>query len=161
MQLDGDARIELDENPTNGTVFYLDADGNKIGESFDFRSIERTTCFTVGTLIITERGKTAIEDLRIGDRVWTTDAGLQPIAWMGRATVPARGDLAPILIRKGAMDNVRDLLVSPQHRMMLDSWRVEMHCGTDEVLAPAKALTNNGTIHRVEGDDVTYLHIAF
>lgn len=161
LRLDGDARVELDGNPTNGTVFYLDADGNDTGESFDFRSIERITCFTLGTLIITERGKLAIEDLQIGDRVWTMDAGLKPIAWVGRATVPARGDLAPILIRKGAMDNARDLLVSPQHRMMLDGWRVEMHCGTDEVLAPTKALTNDGTIRRVEGGDVTYVHIAF
>jgi peroxidase len=44
---------------------------------------------------------------------------------------------------------------------MLDGWRVEMHCGTDEVLAPAKALTNDQTIRRVEGGTVTYVHIAF
>ena len=112
-------------------------------------------------MIITERGKLPIEDLRIGDRVWTMDAGLQPIAWVGRATVPAKGPLAPIRIRKGAMGNARDLLVSPQHRMMLDGWRVELHCGVDEVLAPAKALTNDHTIRRIEGGDVTYVHIAF
>ena len=161
LQLDDNARVEYDATPSNGTVFYTDADGHDTGESFDFRSIERITCFTLGTLIITERGKLAIEDLRVGDRVWTLDAGLQPIAWVGRATVPAQGALAPILIRKGAMDNARDLLVSPQHRMMLDGWRVEMHCGAEEVLAPAKALTNDQSIRRVEGGEVTYIHIAF
>lgn len=161
LQLDGDTRVEYDTNPENGTVHYLDSDGNDTGESFDFRSIERITCFTLGTLIITERGKIAIEDLQVGDRVWTLDNGLQPIAWMGRATVPATGPLAPILIRKGAMDNARDLLVSPQHRMMLDGWRVEMHCGADEVLAPAKSLTNDHSIRRVIGGYVTYVHIAF
>jgi peroxidase len=41
------------------------------------------------------------------------------------------GGLAPILIRKGA--GTKRLLVSPQHRMMLDGWRGRMHCGTDEV----------------------------
>ena len=161
LKLSGNTRVELDGNPTNGTVFYLDADGNDTGESVDFTSIERITCFTIGTMIISEHGKVAIETLQVGDRVWTLDNGLQPIAWIGRATVPAKGELAPILIRKGAMGNARDLLVSPQHRMMLDGWRVEMHCGADEVLAPAKALTNDGSIRRVEGGDVTYVHIAF
>lgn len=161
LALTGKTRIEYASNPLNGKVFYQDEDGNDTGESFTFRSIEQITCFTLGTLIITARGKIAIENLSVGDRVWTMDAGLQPIAWVGRATVPAWGDLAPILIRKGAMGNARDLLVSPQHRMMLDGWQVEMHCGVDEVLAPAKALTNDGTIRRVEGGDVTYVHIAF
>ncbi|WP_336247093.1 peroxidase family protein [Octadecabacter dasysiphoniae] len=161
LQLDANARVELEANGVDGQVFYLDDNGNDTDDGFAFKSIERITCFTLGTLIITERGKIPIEDLAIGDRVWTMDAGLQPIAWIGRATVPAQGDLAPILIRKGAMDNTRDLLVSPQHRMMLDGWRVEMHCGTDEVLAPAKALTNDASIRRIEGGDVTYIHIAF
>ncbi|SMX31006.1 peroxidase family protein [Octadecabacter ascidiaceicola] len=161
LKLTGNTRVEYDGNPANGTVFYLDDDGDDTGESVKFHSIESITCFTIGTMIISERGKIAIETLQIGDRVWTLDNGLQPIAWIGQATVPAKGDLAPILIRKGAMDNARDLLVSPQHRMMLDGWRVEMHCGADEVLAPAKALTNDGSIRRVEGGDVTYIHIAF
>lgn len=161
LKLSGKTRVELDDNPKNGTVFYLDDDGNDTGESVDFTSIERITCFTIGTMIIAETGKVAIETLQVGDRVWTMDNGLQPIAWIGQATVPAKGALAPILIREGAMGNTRDLLVSPQHRMMLDGWRVEMHCGADEVLAPAKALTNDGSIRRIEGGEVTYVHIAF
>ncbi|AKS45912.1 peroxidase [Octadecabacter temperatus] len=161
LKLSGNTRVEYDGNPSNGTVFYLDADGNDTGESVAFHSIESITCFTSGTMVISERGKVAIETLQVGDRVWTLDNGLQPIAWIGQATVPAKGDLAPILIRQGAMGNARDLLVSPQHRMMLDGWRVEMHCGADEVLAPAKALINDGSIRRVEGGTVTYVHIAF
>ncbi|WP_296419305.1 peroxidase family protein [Pseudooctadecabacter sp.] len=161
LQLTGNTRVEFGHDPTDGTVFYLDEDGNDTGESFDFHSIENITCFTIGTLIITERGKLPIETLAVGDRVWTMDAGLQPVAWIGQATVPATGDLAPIHIAKGAMGNDRDLLVSPQHRMMLDGWRVEMHCGTDEVLAPAKALINDHTIRPREGGTVTYVHIAF
>ncbi len=161
LKLSGNTRVEYDGNPNNGTVFYLDPDGNDTGESVAFHSIESITCFTFGTMVISERGKVAIETLQVGDRVWTLDNGLQPIAWIGQATVPAKGDLAPILIRQGAMANARDLFVSPQHRMMLDGWRVEMHCGADEVLAPAKALINDGSILRVEGGTVTYIHIAF
>ena len=161
LNLSGNTRVEYDGNPLNGTVHYLDDAGNDTGESVRFTSIERITCFTLGTLIIAETGKVSVETLKVGDRVWTLDNGLQPIAWIGQAKVPAKGDLAPILIRKGAMDNARDLLVSPQHRMMLAGWRVEMHCGADEVLAPAKALTNDVSIRPVEGGEVTYVHIAF
>ncbi|WP_051068000.1 Hint domain-containing protein [Octadecabacter antarcticus] len=80
---------------------------------------------------------------------------MQPIAWIGRATVPAMGGLTPILIHKGAMDNARDLLMSPQHRRMLDFWRVKIHYGTNAVLAPAKGLTNDHTIRRIEDGEVT------
>jgi len=161
LALGADTRVELGPKDGSGTVFYQDENGADTGESFDFKSIERITCFTPGTLIITANGKTAIEDLNTGDRVWTMDNGLQPIAWIGRATVPAQGALAPIRISKGTLGNDRDLLVSPQHRMMLDGWRVEMHCGMDEVLAPAKSLSNDNTIRPVEGGTVTYIHIAF
>jgi peroxidase len=161
LQLGPNTRVDYDSNPANGTIYYLDDAGNDTGETHTFRSIENITCFTCGTRIITANGQRLIEDLQVGDRVWTLDSGLQPIAWIGQATVPALGPLAPILIRKGAMDNTRDLLVSPQHRMMLDGWRVQVHCGADEVLAPAKGLTNDHTIRRVEGGFVTYIHIAF
>lgn len=65
------------------------------------------------------------------------------------------GGPAPILIRKGAMNNARDLLMSPQHCMMLDGWCVKIHYGTDAVLAPAKGLTNDHTIRRIEDGEVT------
>lgn len=161
LRLGPNTRVEMQDGTDHGTVYYLNDDGTDTGQSFTFRSIENITCFTLGTKIISERGAMAIEDLTVGDRVWTMDAGLQPIAWIGRATVPATGALAPIRIRAGAMDNTRDLLVSPQHRMMLDGWRVELHCAADEVLAPAKSLVNDDTIRRVEGGVVTYVHIAF
>lgn len=83
------------------------------------------------------------------------------IVWIGRTTVRATGPLASITIRANALVNSRDLRVSPQHRMMLDGWRVELHCETNEVFAPAKALLNDHTIYQIEGGHVTYIHIAF
>lgn len=118
-------------------------------------------CFTSGTLIKTQSGEVAIEGLTIGDMVLTIDHGYQPIRWIGSSKRPATGDLAPILIRKGALRNDRDLRVSPQHRMLLQGWQAELLFGETEVLTTAKSLVNDHSIIRVEGGEVEYFHILF
>jgi len=145
----------------NGTIVYLNADGTETGETTAFRSIEMVTCFTPTTRIIAAGGIRQIEGLQIGDQVWTLDAGLQPIRWIGQVTVPANGPFTPIRIAAGALGNSRDLTVSPQHRMMLEGWQVELHCGAGEVLAPAKGLVNDTTIRPAPADMVTYIHLMF
>jgi len=69
--------------------------------------------------------------------------------------------MAPILIRKGALGNDRDLRVSPQHRMLLQGWQAELLFGEHEVLATAKSLVNDHSIIRVEGGEVEYFHLLF
>ena len=118
-------------------------------------------CFTYGTRIATVSGDRRIEDLFAGDLVLTMDHGYQPIRWIGSTKVPATGVLAPILIRKGALGNDRDLRVSPQHRMLLQGWQAEMLFGEEEVLATAKSLVNDHSILREEGGEVEYFHILF
>ena len=118
-------------------------------------------CFTRGTLIKTDQGEVAIEELAAGDMVLTMDHGYQPIRWIGSSKRAAKGDLAPILIRKGALGNDRDLRVSPQHRMLLQGWQAEMLFGEVEVLATAKSLLNDHSILRDEGGAVEYFHMLF
>ena len=118
-------------------------------------------CFTRGTLIRTRTGERSIEDLTAGDMVLTMDHGYQPIRWIGSSKRPATGALAPILIRKGALGNTRDLRVSPQHRMLLSGWQAEVLFGESEVLATAKSLVNDHSILREEGDEVEYFHMLF
>jgi hypothetical protein len=118
-------------------------------------------CFTSGTLIKTQSGEVAIEDLTKGDMVLTMDHGYQPIRWIGSSKCAATGDLAPILIRKGALGNTRDLRVSPQHRMLLSGWHAEVLFGEREVLATAKSLVNDHSILREEGGEVEYFHMLF
>lgn len=118
-------------------------------------------CFVRGTLIETDRGDIAVEDLLGGDMVRTLDNGFQPIRWIGSASVSAKGSLAPILFKAGAIGNTTDLMVSPWHRVMLQSWQVELLFGDTEMLAAAKTLVNDQTILRVEGDKVEYFHVLF
>ncbi|WP_458792992.1 Hint domain-containing protein [Yoonia sp. MH D7] len=118
-------------------------------------------CFTKGTLIATASGERPIETLSAGDLVRTLDHGFLPIRWIGSARHPAVGALAPIMIRKGVLGNQRDLMVSPQHRMLLTGWRAELFLGECEVLTTAKSLINDRDIFRVEGGFVDYFHILF
>jgi len=118
-------------------------------------------CFAAGTMILTENGEVAVEDLAEGDLVVTAGNGLAPIRWIGKRTVSAAGSYAPICIAKGALGNTRDLLVSPAHRMMVADARASVLFSEEEVLVPAKALVDGDRIYRKTGGDVTYFHILF
>jgi hypothetical protein len=118
-------------------------------------------CFAAGTRIMTDQGAVPIETLVEGDLVLTRDDGLQPIRWIGKRTVDASGDLAPIRIAAGTFGNARDLRVSPQHRILVAGWQAELLFGEEEVLAPAKSLVNDTSICRQPLPAITYCHMLF
>jgi len=124
-------------------------------------------CFTPGTSIVTATGGRAVETLQIGDLVATRDHGLRPLVWVGRreltkAEVEQKPQLAPVLIRRGALgpDNPnRDMIVSPQHRILLKGKKLALMTGEAEALAPAIGLVNGDTIVSCAPQAVTYLHL--
>lgn len=116
-------------------------------------------CFTRGTRILTPEGAVPVEALRTGDLVKTADHGDQPVRWIGSRRVVATGKLAPVLIGAGVLGNLRDLLVSQQHRMLLAGWKCEMLFGEDEVLAAAKHLVDGRGIRVIEAAEVEYFHL--
>lgn len=118
-------------------------------------------CFAAGTLLETETGPLPIEIIRPGDLVRTLDHGLQPVHWIGQREVPGCGQMAPIEINAGALGNWRKLVVSPQHRMMIEGWRPEMYFGQRQVLVAALHLVNGDTIRQVPRRRVRYVHLAF
>ncbi len=124
-------------------------------------------CFAAETRIATPGAEVPVGALRRGDIVTTKDHGPQPIRWVGRRHLGA-GDLAhapdlqPIRIREGALGSGlprRDLLVSPQHRMLLSSKVARRMFGADEVLVAAKhLLALDGVEIADEVTAVTYVH---
>ncbi len=116
-------------------------------------------CFVAGTRILTHRGMLGVEGLRPGDLVQTMDNGYAPVVWAGRRTVCGLGSMAPVRFAAGAMGNQRDLLVSPQHRMLVSGWPSELTTGERETLAAARHLINGRTIRRLRRPTVTYVHI--
>ncbi|MEI2807886.1 MAG: Hint domain-containing protein [Albidovulum sp.] len=154
----------------NGTVQFLDGNGNVIG-TMSFSNIETIVpCFTPGTLIDTDRGPVAVEALSAGDRVMTMDDGYQVLRWIGRRDLSA-GELAecpalrPVLIGKDAFGPglpERDLKLSPQHRVLLSGARAELVAGEAEVLAPAlHFLGLPGVVRDAAAGGVSYIHLLF
>ena len=127
-------------------------------------------CFARGTLIKTRDGERPIEALAVGDAVMTMDAGYQPIRWIGarrlsRAELAANPRLTPIRIRAGALGRnlpERDLVVSPQHRILVRSPVALRLFDSAEVLIPAnKLLTLPGIDIAWDADGVEYFHFLF
>lgn len=120
------------------------------GGNAAFISTSGTTsiiCFCRGTLILTDQGKKAVEDITSEDRVHTLDHGFQQVRWIHKSKVQfiEHSDKnRPIRITAGALGlgmPERDLLVSPQHRMMVSSVIAKRVTGAGEVLIAAKNLT--------------------
>jgi len=118
-------------------------------------------CFARGTLIGTVEGERPVETLRPGDLIRTRDDGPQPLRWIGGRRVPGRGDLAPVVIDVGVLGNRRRLLLSPQHRLLIDGPRAELLFGDREVLVAAKHLIDGTRIRSAPCDRVEYWHLLF
>lgn len=138
------------------------------GQTYAGGEIEDIICFAAGTLIDTPQGPLAVEGLLVGDQVLTHDHGPQPIRWIGRIDLPAarlaaEPRLQPILIRADALGPgypAQDLIVSPQHRILVASAIARRMFDRDEVLIPANKLTAIDGIDVLDtgADGVTYVH---
>lgn len=127
-------------------------------------------CFGADALIDTARGPVRAGDLATGDRVRTRDDGMQPIRWIGRQSVDAgrlalHPQLRPIRIRAGALGDgtpSEDLILSPQHRVLVRSRIAERMFGTAEVLVAAKQLCQlDGIDIALDLDAISYVHFMF
>ena len=165
---------------SNGLKYFFVADGsgtpllmNAInngnirldGENLDPPPVH--ICFCAGTRIATPSGTRMVESLVAGDVVLTADGITRQVLWVGsthisKADLLAHSNVRPILIPAhafGAAGPTEDLLVSPQHRVVLDGPLVELMFAKDRVLVPAKHLV--GTFAEVTQpvSDVTYFHV--
>ena len=113
-----------------------------------------TICFVPGTSILTPDGPRPVEDLAEGDRICTKDNGDQPLRWIGERTINGARLLAmPHLrpVRMGADvlgqgEPERDLVLSPDHRVLVKGAAAQALFNTPEVLVAARDLINDRTI---------------
>lgn len=168
---------------SSGTVYFIATNGTadygrlmlsnfplRTGVTYTFRTFNTdgatayanlVPCFTSGTFIAAAEGDRLIDDLKLGDLIKTRDHGLQPLRWIGRRTVLAKGKNAPILIKKGVLGEHDDLVVSQNHRMLIVAAAADLYFGTPEVLVAAKHLLANKGVSLQENGTVTYFHLLF
>ncbi|GKY87239.1 Hint domain-containing protein [Sinisalibacter aestuarii] len=145
--------------PPGTTLHYYQGVSSYSGAGQSVPISDEVPCFRAGTLIETAAGPRPVEALRPGDRVLTRDRGLQPVRWAGHSLASGGGALAPVRIVAGALGNTRDLWVSPNHRILLNSQAAELYFGQNEVLVPAKALVDGRAVQRVAQPRVAYFHL--
>ena len=148
--------IVLDQNltgPTNASGQFIDQ-----------------VCFTAGTLIRTPDGSRKIETLSVGDEVLTLDGTTKPLRWIGRRAfssdeIAQNPKLRPIRITTGSLGPklpMQDLLVSRQHRVLVQSEISHRMFGQSEVLVPAIKLTAlPGIFIDESAQQIEYFHLLF
>lgn len=112
--------------------------------------------FTAGTLILTPRGDCLVQDLIAGDMVETLDHGAQPIRFTRKRKALTDEADSPIRFRAGVLGNSHDLLVAPDHRIRFAGWQSDLLFGEQEVLVPAHAFVNGGSVTREHPMQVTF-----
>lgn len=164
-----DTRPDSDGNGIDGTIEILDGDGNVV-DRIVFENIEEIVpCFTPGTLIATPRGEKPVEELQVGDRVITRDNGIQEIRWVGHKAMAGRELMAaphlrPVLVKAGSLGNglpERDIMLSPNHRVLVANERTQLYFEESEVLAAVKHLVGMPGVFQLDAMAVTYIHFMF
>lgn len=154
--------------PRNTDLWVVRHDLNELTQRRAEADPGGVICFTPGTRIDTPRGPRLVQDLREGDLVQTRDSGPQQVQWIGSrritgARMHVMPHLRPVRIRTGALGVERpdqELLVSPQHRMLVRRSSARALFNTDEVLIAARDLIDDSTViidHTVR--EVTYIHL--
>ena len=154
---------------TLGT-FNTQFDNRYSQANFNNTITNTVVCFCETTRLRTPKGEQTIGSLAAGDEVITADDGPQIIKWIGTrplssAQLVASPHLRPICISAGALgDGIpeSDLMVSPQHRILIISKIAERMFGQREIFVPAIKLLGVDGIEQVTSfKPVTYVHVLF
>lgn len=149
-----DIGISLDADDDRFAFFSPGIDGS--GSANVGGVAPAAPCFADGTRIRTMRGEVEVGALAIGDVAVLADGTTAPIVWIGHRRVhcrlhPVPAKVMPVRIRAGELaDGVpsRDLLVSPDHGLLLDG-----------VLVPAGLLVDGVSIAVEPRERVVYFHV--
>lgn len=115
---------------------------------------EAVSAFARGTLIQTEGGLVAVEDLEPGTRLPVAEGGTETLVWTGSMTVyPSRvlPEVEPVTLTRVTADAfglgrpMPDLVLGPRARILLRDPRVRAITGSEAAYAPARAFRDGET----------------
>lgn len=127
-------------------------------------------CFSRDAQISTPTGDQPIHTLKVGDLVLDVHGKAHPIRWHGISEIDSMDlemepDLIPVRICAGALSEnkpTQDLLVSPQHRMIVVSSVAEKMFGSRTVMIPAiKLIGWPGISVDTKTRSIEYHHLLF
>ena len=154
----GPETVTYDNTDDIGAPGVGDNDGN-----LDFADFP---CFATGTHIATPRGDVRVEDLKAGDTVLTLDGPTCPVRWVGQRVLRFSNNRIkqkPVMLRAGCLGPdmpERNLVLSPQHRVLLAGEEVAKICRTGMALGPARGLETLQGVRVMAGRrEVTYVSV--
>ena len=116
---------------------------------------EACAAFARGTLIMTDAGLMAVEDLVPGQKILTAEGGAETLTWVGSMTVyppSAVPEIAPALLTRVTSDAfgegrpMPDLMLGPHARILLRDPRCRALTGATAAYAPARAFVDGDVI---------------
>lgn len=137
---------------------YVKVSGSNAGSS---TYTDYITCFADGSMIETSCGRILVEEIAVGQKLWTRDGGLQPVRWVGSTKVPGTGAFAPVVFAPHSIGNPTELVVSQQHRILLETPAAEVLFGSSDVLVAAKQLCGLPGVSIREQNEIRYTHFMF
>jgi hypothetical protein len=147
---------------TRDTLALWDAD-DESASSKPMQTPPGLSGFGPSVMVETSEGPQPVEWLRAGDLLLTRDSGYQPVVWVGRSTMNDDGALPPVRIYSGSLGGripEHDLIVSPNHKLLLNSPMVGLHFGEDEVLAPASDIATEAEVEfEIPYSNYAYCHV--
>lgn len=155
--------VEL--TPGSSYTFNTERTSHQKNNAYD----DYFACFVSGTHILTSKGPVAVENLKQGDLIETSDGSYSRLQLLlsrrfSTAELQTSPKLRPIRIMADTLGESlpkRDLLISPQHRMLAKSVIAKRMLGTDEVFISATKLTAlPGIFVDTTEQDVTYFHLV-
>ena len=123
-----------------------------------------------GTIIATEEGPIAVEDLLPGMRIETRDAGYQPLLWLGTITLSPQmtPGLTPMRLFRIPVDSfgpsrpMPDLMLAPHARLLHRSAKLRDVSRDGAALTPITAFEDGNSVVRVAPvSAVNVYHLAF
>ncbi|HHI71565.1 MAG TPA: Hint domain-containing protein [Rhodobacteraceae bacterium] len=159
-------RYDISYLGRNGDVIEV----NRIAPSIPIFE-DAFSAFARGTLVATNNGPVAVEDLLPGDRIQTRDNGLQTLQWVGSMM------LAPAALHRetrqkklcritadafGLGRPAPDLILGPGARLLRRDAALVGAMGTPSALAPVKAFADGEIVLEVKPvTAVKVYHLAF
>ncbi|MEJ6391157.1 Hint domain-containing protein [Gymnodinialimonas ulvae] len=113
-----------------------------------------------GAVVATAQGPRPVDALREGDLLLDDSGATHPLRWIEARTRLCMGRTAPMRLRAPYFGLARDLVVTPQTRLLQSGPVVDYLCGTEAVLANARDLANGRAVFRDRDKPVrTFFHM--